>query len=176
MAAVHHGESAEGYRLDVMATSVEDVVSCLGGLLFDRAMGGWEVTVLVPSSSDVRPLRILGLNAVDLDVGLDGPDRRPEAICLAADIYTADDRVRRAVHSAFRRKSTEITLWGDYCRLVLECAVIPIHHRLSSAAGTFKAFARAAAGLPVDTIDPIETFGSAQRDPRMASLCVLGAS
>ena len=175
MASVHHGASVDRYRLDVIATSVEDTIDRAGGWLFDRAMGGWEVTVLVPSCADVRPLRILGLKARHLDAALDGPDTLPEAVCLAADMYVADDRVRRAVHGALMRETTEITLWGDHCGLPLDREVVRVDHRLSSAAGTFKSFARAAAGIPVDAIEPIETFGRAQRDPRMAGLCVQGA-
>ncbi|WP_343575423.1 hypothetical protein [Mycobacterium sp.] len=48
------------YRLDVVAADVADVVTFAGGWLFDRAMAGWDVTVLVADHVDERPLRILG--------------------------------------------------------------------------------------------------------------------
>ena len=35
------------YRLDVVAGSVVDVVRFAGGWLFDRAMAGWDVSVLL---------------------------------------------------------------------------------------------------------------------------------
>ena len=59
------------YRLDVVAASAADAVHSAGGWLYDRAMAGWEVTVLLPQSCDSRPLRILGVRAMDLEAGLD---------------------------------------------------------------------------------------------------------
>ena len=59
------------YRLDVIAASAADAVHSAGGWLYDRAMAGWEVTVLLPQSCDSRPLRILGVGAMDLESGFD---------------------------------------------------------------------------------------------------------
>src|SRR6201999_4509172 len=44
-----HGTAELGlrYRLDVVAADVADVVKFAGGWLFDRAMAGWDVTVLL---------------------------------------------------------------------------------------------------------------------------------
>ncbi len=62
------------YRLDVVAASAVDAVHSAGGWLYDRAMAGWEVTVLLPQSCDSRPLRILGVGAMDLAVGVRDTD------------------------------------------------------------------------------------------------------
>jgi hypothetical protein len=43
------------------------VVTRAGGWLFDRVMGGWDVTVFVADPADVRPLQILGTQTLDLD-------------------------------------------------------------------------------------------------------------
>ncbi|ETB36586.1 hypothetical protein O977_01065, partial [Mycobacterium avium subsp. paratuberculosis 10-5975] len=51
------------YRLDVVAASTVDVVQSAGGWLYDRAMAGWEVTVLLPHGCNTRSLRILGVRA-----------------------------------------------------------------------------------------------------------------
>src|ERR1700739_2914666 len=48
------------YRLDVVAASAADVVQSAGGWLYDRAMAGWEVAVLLPHGGDTRSLRVLG--------------------------------------------------------------------------------------------------------------------
>ena len=45
------------YRLDVVAADVADVVKFAGGWLFDRAMAGWDVTVLLVDHPDERPLQ-----------------------------------------------------------------------------------------------------------------------
>ena len=58
------------YRLAVLGTSVADVVRCVGGWLFDRAMAGWDVTVLVYDHHDDRPLRILGAATLNLESAL----------------------------------------------------------------------------------------------------------
>src|SRR4051812_15299958 len=67
------------YRLDVLGVSAVDVVEAAGGWLYDRAMAGWEVTALlaqgghtrdirdIGDSRDTRPLRILGVRALDLN-------------------------------------------------------------------------------------------------------------
>ena len=69
------------YRLDVIAVSALDVVQSAGGWLYDRAMAGWQVTVLLPDGSDARSLRILGVQALDLEDRLAamGPARRARA-------------------------------------------------------------------------------------------------
>ena len=48
------------YRLHVVATNIADVVTSIGGLIFDRAMAGWDVTVAVDGNVDDRAIRIFG--------------------------------------------------------------------------------------------------------------------
>ena len=50
------------YRLDVVAPSVPEVVRFAGGWLVDRVMAGWDVTVLIDTNEDLRPLEILGVD------------------------------------------------------------------------------------------------------------------
>src|ERR1700684_3371581 len=54
------------YRLDVIASSPADVASSVGGWLYDRVRGGWDVTVLLPQHCDSRALQILGMRVADL--------------------------------------------------------------------------------------------------------------
>ncbi len=101
--------------MTLIASSVTDVVTSAGGWLFDRRMAGWQVTVLVPDRVGERALQILGGTALDLDAGLaeiaDDPERAA-TLAVAADIYAADERVRRFV-SASDRGHAEVALWGD---------------------------------------------------------------
>lgn len=53
------------YRLVVVTRTVRDAASAAGGWLFDRAMAGWEVTVLAEDATDPRPARVLGAFVVD---------------------------------------------------------------------------------------------------------------
>lgn len=75
------------YRLDVVAASAVDVVQSAGGWLYDRAMAGWEVTVLLPQGCNTRSLRILGCAPPTSTPGSPGWARAPPA-----------GRQRRRVH------------------------------------------------------------------------------
>jgi hypothetical protein len=161
------------YRLDVVAASVVDVVRFAGGWLFDRAMAGWDVTVLLMDLADHpndRPLQILGARVVDLEDALASVDSgaesrpRPQALAAAADLFGCDTRVRQGVLQALDHGATEVTLWGQNWPAELDESVGLVQHRLSSAAQIFKAQALAAAlnggGIPHSSIGHTETFRS----------------
>lgn len=150
------------YRLDVVATGVVDVVGFAGGWLFDRAMAGWDVTVLVADHPDPRPLQILGARVLDLeDVLATIQSRpRPQALAAAADLFGCDARVRRGVLQALDHGVTEVTLWGEDWPAELDESVGLVQHRLSMAAQIFKSQALAAAAVPHGSIGHTETFRS----------------
>lgn len=154
------------YRLHVVAAGVADVVKFAGGWLFDRAMAGWDVTVLVADQSDCRPLQILGARVLDLEDALvsAGTRPKPQALAAAADLFGCDSRVRRGVLQALDHGVTEVALWGENWPVELECSVGPVQHRLSMAAKIFKAQALAAAStgvaVPHGRIGGVETFRS----------------
>ncbi len=158
------------YRLDVVAASVVDVVRFAGGWLFDRAMAGWDVTVLLTDDladhPDDRPLQILGAQTLDLEIALASVETRPrpQALAAAADLFGCDPRVRQGVLQALDHGVTEVTLWGETWPAELDDTVGLVQHRLSTAAQTFKAQALAAAlnveGAPQSSIGHTETFRS----------------
>jgi hypothetical protein len=158
------------YRLDVVASSVLDVVRFAGGWLFDRAMAGWDVTVLLTDQladhPDDRPLQILGAQTLDLEDALTSVETRPrpQALAAAADLFGCDPRVRQGVLQALDHGVTEVTLWGETWPAELDETVGLVQHRLSMAAQTFKARALAAAlsveGAPQSSIGHTETFRS----------------
>jgi hypothetical protein len=153
------------YRLDVVAANVVDVVMFAGGWLFDRAMAGWDVTVLLPDLADhpdERPLQILGAQTLDLEEALAsvGSRPRPQALAAAADLFGCDSRVRRGVLQALDHGVTEVTLWGETWPAELDDSVGLVQHRLSMAANLFKAKALAAAAVPHGSIGHIEIFRS----------------
>ncbi|MDT5259918.1 MAG: hypothetical protein QOD10_4998 [Mycobacterium sp.] len=150
------------YRLDVVATGVVDVVRFAGGWLFDRAMAGWDVTVLIADHPDARPLQILGARVIDLEDALAAVESRPrpQALAAAADLFGCDSRVRQGVLLALDHGVTEVTLWGETWPAELDHSVGLVQHRLSMAAWTFKAQALAAAAVPDSSIGYVETFRS----------------
>lgn len=153
------------YRLDVVAANAVDVVTFAGGWLFDRAMAGWDVTVLVADRVDGRSLQILGAQVVDLEGALASAAQRPrpQTLAVAADLVGCDPRVRDGVLAALDRGVTEVTLWGRTWPAELQESVGLVHHWLSAAAKAFKAQALAAASVPAigdGVIGPTETFRS----------------
>ncbi|OBI40719.1 hypothetical protein A5707_08745 [Mycobacterium kyorinense] len=147
------------YRVDVVAANVIDVVRFAGGWLFDRAMAGWDVTVLVADHADERPLRILGAQIIDLEHALATVGHRPvpQTLAAAADLIGCDPRVRQGVLQALDAGATEVTLWGETWPAELNDSVGLVHHRLSAAAQAFKAQALAA-GSVREGIGLVETF------------------
>ncbi|OBJ11513.1 hypothetical protein A5659_04240 [Mycobacterium sp. 1165196.3] len=146
------------YRLDVVAASAVDVVQSAGGWLYDRAMAGWEVTVLLPRGCDTRSLRILGVRAVDLEPELAGLGEGSTSLAVSAEAFTADARVRAVVLEALDNRLTEVALWGDGWPLGVARATTRAQHLLSGAARMFKGYALAAAGIPVTTVGATEAL------------------
>ncbi|BBZ36131.1 hypothetical protein [Mycolicibacterium confluentis] len=153
------------YQLAVLAPSVADAVAYSGGWLFDRVMAGWEVSVLIPGLDDasptVRPLEILGARAYNLDVALESAcGLRPDAIAVAADIFTGDRRVNREVTAALRRRSVEVSFWGDMTPASVSegTEVEPVEHPLTAAARAFKSHALALASAASGAVGRTEKF------------------
>ena len=149
------------YRLDVVAASAADAVRSAGGWLYDRAMAGWEVTVLLPRSCDPRPLRILGVKVMDLAAGFErtySALQSQPSLAVSAEAYAADRRIREAVLKALNHRLTEVALWGDGWPLAVDRSMTRVQHVLSSAARTFKGYALEAAGIGCGTVDPVETM------------------
>ena len=118
-AGVSRATRADGeclrYRLDVVAASAADVVQSAGGWLYDRAMAGWEVTVLLPERCDPRALRILGVRVLELETQLAalGAGSTSQSLAVSAEAFTADARVRDTVLQSLETGLTEVALWGQ---------------------------------------------------------------
>lgn len=146
------------YRLDVVATSAVDVVQSAGGWLYDRAMAGWEVTVLLPQGCDTRSLRILGVRVSDLESSLAALGAGATSLAVSAEAFTADARVRAAVLESLDNRLTEVALWGDGWPLGVNRATARAQHLLSGAARMFKGYALAAVGISDTAVAPTEAL------------------
>lgn len=154
VASGRHGK----YQLDVTACDVTDLVRHAGGWLYDRAMAGWDVSVLLSREGDVTPLRILGLRTQrpELEDDSSAP-ARALALAASADALAANPLLREDVFRAMKRGLVEVTLWGDPHANGVDRGVESMQHVLSSAACAFKAHALRAAGLD-ESVGPVETF------------------
>jgi hypothetical protein len=148
------------YRLDVVAVSAVDVVRSTGGWLYDRVMAGWEVTVLLSPGADTRPLRILGVDVLDLDSesAAAALERKSESLAVSAAAFAADAEVRQQLLRALDDRLTQVTVWGDGWPLRVDRGMIRVQHVLSAAARAFKVQALAAAGIACQSVDPIEAL------------------
>src|ERR1700735_37962 len=77
------------YQFQVVAANITDAVMSIGGLIFDRAMAGWDVSVVVDGGSDCgiddRPIRILGGRVATRLEDRVGPPARPHMLAVATD-------------------------------------------------------------------------------------------
>jgi hypothetical protein len=147
------------YRLDVVAPTVLDAVKFAGGWIYDRVMAGWDVTVLVGEHDDVRPLRILGADVLELESVLEEWEDRPhpQTVAVAAKLFDSDPRVLAHVRNALDQGATEVTLWGEHLPAELDRSVDSAQHHLSAAARAFKARALASVDA-ADSVEHTETF------------------
>lgn len=153
------------YQLHVIAPSVVEVVESVGGWLFDRAMAGWQVTVLLASpGQDPLPLQILGGEVVDLGtrplLGVCRPS--PDALAVAADLCHRDISIREEVQHALDCGRSEVALWGQTwpTEMALHGRVDVVEYRLSLAARAFKARALAATAQHIEPTPVVEVIRS----------------
>lgn len=164
------------YRCDVIARTVFDVVSGVGGRLVDLAMAGWQVTVVLADCSDALPLRILGASVVDLDWLAAGPGRARsrQVLMLAADVFASDDSVGRGAHCALGQGRAEVVVWGPsrgYLEAELGQSYSPTRYCVSAAGRAFKARALVAAGRPA-LFEPTEFYRTTAALGRHIHACI----
>lgn len=138
------------YQFQVVAANIADAVRSIGGLIFDRAMAGWEVSVVVDgdTGADDRPLRILGARVAQR---LSDPSHtlaRPHLLAVATDLMVKNDAVRRRVLAIGDDDETEVLLWGRHHPTNLNRTFVAVRHQPSVAAHVFKAHALTAGEAP----------------------------
>ncbi|WNG83436.1 hypothetical protein C6A86_007180 [Mycobacterium sp. ITM-2016-00316] len=134
-----------GYTLDVVAANVAEAVDAAGGLIFDRAHGGWTVRVFVLDDDlDHRALRILGARSFRYHwTNPVAPSKRHTALALSSAAMAQHDDIYHDTLTRLHRGCTEVTLWGDP-PTELQQHLLPMQHRLTPAATAFKTAAWAA--------------------------------
>lgn len=143
-----------------------DAVRFTGGWLYDQVAAGWEVVVVVPENSDLRPLEILGATtAVGLESAMNvahGPI--PDAVAVAADLFDTDERIRAGLLETLSEQPSTIRVFGDSVPAELESRVESMQHQLSRAAQVFKSHALAAASVRSGPVSRTELFRSGRVD------------
>jgi hypothetical protein len=141
------------YQFRVVAANITDAVMAIGGLIFDRAMAGWDVSVVVDGGSDRvsddRPIRILGGRVATRLEDRVGPPARPHMLAVATDVMVKNEALRRQVLAAGNDKGAEVLLWGRHHPTTMNCRFVAARHRPSAAALMFKSQALVAGGALV---------------------------
>lgn len=134
-----------GYTLDIVAANAAEAVDAAGGLIFDRVHEGWTVRVFVLNDDvDCRPLRILGAHSFRYHRTDElAPSKRRTALALSSAALAQHDDIYHDTLTRLRRGCAEVTLWGDP-PTDLQQHLLPMQHRLTSAAMAFKTSASAA--------------------------------
>ncbi|MHC9297228.1 hypothetical protein ACRCUN_32615 [Mycobacterium sp. LTG2003] len=149
------------YDLNVVGSGVGDLVSSVGGWLFDRAMAGWNVNVALSEPDVNAALGILGLKTVEPKGRWQSMTGGPEHVAMtliATDRFDADDDVRLRGLTALRSGAGTLAFWGVAGPGQLGGQVHRAQYRLSAAARAFKAHALAAAGRAAEPVDSVETI------------------
>jgi hypothetical protein len=133
-------EDTDRYRMHVVATNITDVVTSIGGLIFDRAMAGWDVTVEVDPNTGTqadRAIRILGGRVAVAEPG----DPQPDVLAVATDVFVTREPVRRLALAARNGSAADVLLWGRRWPPKLNRDLVAVRHRPSAAAQVFKSHA-----------------------------------
>ncbi|WP_166907182.1 hypothetical protein [Mycobacterium sp. DL440] len=133
----------------MVARDAAELVANAGGLIVDRMMSGWRVSVQLSQEGDVRPVQILGAELVDASSpGL--PDEEHRVLVMGADAYA-----RAISDDGLPTGCAEILVWGES-----PDQTHMFGHNLSAAAQAFKSQAVAAAQLGADEVAVSEAFTS----------------
>ena len=167
------------YRVDVLAVDVRDVVTHAGGWMFDLAMAGWDVTVIVYRDDETLPLRILGVNIVELEQYPDdaAARRSPQLLAVAPDLLEQHPDVGMQISEAIESGLAEAVVWGGPPIGTNAHSVGALTHEPSSAARIFKSRALASHnGSHTEPVDSIERFQRLHAHERVRSDADIGCS
>ncbi|MFV8047936.1 hypothetical protein [Mycobacterium sp. 48b] len=140
-ARVHARHRDLRFRLAVLAHSVQEAVESAGGLICDRAMNGWHVTVVATDLRHANSMQILGADVVDFNEALSvrGRGPQPHALALSVGLLREQPQVRNELMDTIKQGRTEVAMWGSEWPSEMEGLVTSVEHRLTAAALAFKA-------------------------------------
>ncbi|MBO0680839.1 hypothetical protein JRC04_25515 [Mycolicibacterium sp. S2-37] len=136
------------YRLDVIAVDAEDAVRFAGGLICDRSLAGWDVSVLTGTDGGEHALCVLGATLVR---ELPPPAAAPhQTLAVSAAAITADDAVRDRVLEGLAGQATDVLVWDAQRTETVPAVFATVQHDVSAAAQAYRRQALRALGADHD--------------------------
>ncbi|MCK0176853.1 hypothetical protein [Mycolicibacterium sp. F2034L] len=132
------------YRLDVIAVDAEDAVRFAGGLICDRSMAGWEVSVLTSTGGGEHALYVLGATTVRQVPAAVAALHQTLAVSAAA--ISADDAVRDRVLEGLADEATDVLIWDAQRTGAVPAMLETVEHGVSAAARAYRQQALRALG------------------------------
>ena len=162
--------AAKPYRLEVIAPDVGAAVHHAGGLIFDRAVSGWRVAVILPQCADPRALNILGAEYLRFDKACSiDPTPPPDALIACAKLRRDDEQICERLDWAAASMRSDVAVWTDETTIcAAETTIRAVHHQLSRAARAFKVQAQAALRTS-PSAHTVEVFWSLVKTPLSVS-------
>jgi hypothetical protein len=171
-------EYAREYRLNVLTPTVSDAVQFVGGLMVDRSLEGWAVTVFVDEDCESdHSLQILGAKCASLSSPPAFWPSRGTTHCLAASSSLIDThaRIRRTVMKAMAQAFFEVAVFGDSPIEAVIHKTDAFHYRPTTAGLAYKMHALRAAGLSTSGLSSFESYRKGARiTTRSAMLGIAG--
>lgn len=139
------------YLIAVVAIDIDDLVSSVGGWLYDHIAAGWAVNSIKfvehrdGAAEELEPLTILGYRTPKREVGdLPQPRNRAPHQTLAVNsvVLEKDQRLYQQVRCALNDSCADVVVWGENPLSLPGLEVST--HRLSGAARAFKRMALSA--------------------------------
>ncbi|MGV0783127.1 hypothetical protein [Mycolicibacterium peregrinum] len=130
-------------QLDVLAKSAEQAVIWAGGLICDRALGGWAVVVWLPETVGTPALKILGAETRIGVLDAEFADTGTTLVRVGHSLSSAAERPRHQTYRCVPPVSHSSPHDGSGRQVSSDDA---LQHRLSMAARAFKEQALRACG------------------------------
>lgn len=143
--------------MGVLAQSISDAVRCAGGVVFDRAAAGWDVTVYPMDDAGLRAIQILGAKCGEPGSLFCKDASFPTVLVVTSSLPAANRRVEACVKAALSLHGVEVLFAGvdsPRGRARDDAGLYTLGH----AAHAFKKSAAEAAGLQPDAVSRSEHF------------------
>jgi hypothetical protein len=152
------------YHMCVLTSNVADAVQNVAGLIIERVLLGWHVSVAVDSPSEMRPLNIVGAQPQDFpEISELQRSASVGSLVVSADLIRKRSDTRHLVRSAIHDGKPELLIWGAASAAGLRVPFTSKAHELSAAARAFKSQALVAIGQDPESAASPEVFSFADQ-------------